>query len=167
MNGSTNRPAIWAWCVVVTALSLSPFAASAQQAQPTHPLDALTGAELHQVKAILQAEGKLGPKARFHNVDLDEPEKAVVTAWRPGASLPRRAIAVVSEAGTVHQAAIDLTAGRMTAWQAVTGEPALLLGEMIGAADIALADSRMAQALAKCHSACNIDPLSRGIGVQN
>ena len=149
MNGSTNRPAIWAWCVVVTALSLSPFAASAQQAQPTHPLDALTGAELHQVKAILQAEGKLGPKARFHNVDLDEPEKAVVTAWRPGASLPRRAIAVVSEAGTVHQAAIDLTAGRMTAWQAVTGEPALLLGEMIGAADIALADSRMAQALAK------------------
>ena len=149
MNGSTNRPAIWAWCVMVTALSLSPFAASAQQAQPTHPLDALTGAELHQVKAILQAEGKLGPKARFHNVDLDEPEKAVVTAWRPGASLPRRAIAVVSEAGMVHQAAIDLTAGRMTAGQAVTGEPALLLGEMIGAADVALADSRMAQALAK------------------
>ena len=149
MNGSTNRPAIWAWCVVVTALSLSPFAASAQQAQPTHPLDALTGAELHQVKSILQAEGKLGPKARFHNVDLDEPDKAAVTAWRPGASLPRRAIAVVSEAGTVHQAAIDLSAGRMTAWQAVTGEPALLLGEMIGAADMALADSRMVQALAK------------------
>lgn len=122
---------------------------STKQAQPTHPLDALTGAELHQVKAILQAEGKLGPKARFHNVDLDEPDKAAVTAWRPGASLPRRAIAVVSEAGTVHQAAIDLSAGRMTAWQAVTGEPALLLGEMIGAADMALADSRMAQALAK------------------
>ncbi len=149
MNGSTNRPAIWAWCVVVTALSLSPFAASAQQAQPTHPLDALTGTELHQIKAILQAEGKLGPKARFHNVDLDEPDKAAVTAWRPGASLPRRAIAVVSEAGTVHQAAIDLSAGGMTAWQAVTGEPALLLGEMIGAADMALADSRMVQALAK------------------
>ena len=149
MNGSTNRPAPWAWCVVATALSLSSFAASAQQAQPTHPLDALTGAELHQVKAILQAEGKLGPKARFHNVDLDEPDKAAVTAWRPGASLPRRAIAVVSEAGTVHQAAVDLSAGRMTAWQAVTGEPALLLGEMIGAADMALADSRMVQALAK------------------
>ena len=139
VNGSTNRPAIWAWCVVVTALSLSPFAASAQQAQPTHPLDALTGPELRQVKSILQAEGKLGPKTRFHNVDLDEPDKAAVTAWRPGASLPRRAIAVVSEAGTVHQAAIDLSAGRMTAWQAVTGEPALLLGEMIGAADMALA----------------------------
>jgi len=149
MNGSTNRAAKWAWCVVVTALSLSPFAASAQQAQPTHPLDALTGAELHQVKVILQAEGKLGPKARFHSVDLDEPDKAAVTAWRPGTNLPRRAIAVVSEAGAVYQAAIDLSAGRMTAWQAVSGEPALLLGEMIGAAGMALADPRMLQGLAR------------------
>jgi primary-amine oxidase len=65
MNGSRNRPAMWAWCVAVAALSLSPFAGSAQQAQPTHPLDALTGAELSQVKAILQAEDKLGPKAAF------------------------------------------------------------------------------------------------------
>src|SRR6266702_5454986 len=149
MNGSANRPMNWARCLLVAALSLSPFAGSAQQAQPTHPLDALTGTELRQVKAILGAAGKLGPKARFHSVDLDEPEKGAVTAWRPGANLPRRAIAVVSEAGTVHQAAIDLSAGRMTAWQAVTGEPGLLLGEMIGAADMALADPRMVQALAK------------------
>jgi primary-amine oxidase len=100
--------------VLVTVLSLSSVATWAQQAQPPHPLDALTGAELHQVKTILQAEGKLGPKARFHNVDLDEPDKAAVTAWRPSASLPRRAVAVVSEAGTVHRAAIDLSAGRVT-----------------------------------------------------
>jgi hypothetical protein len=62
MNGSTNRPAIWAWCVVVTALSLFSFAASAQQAQPTRPLDALTGAELQQVKAILQTQGALSQR---------------------------------------------------------------------------------------------------------
>src|SRR5436305_15133611 len=103
MHGSTRRPAAWAWCVVATILSLSPVAAPAQQAQPAHPLDALSAAELHQVKAILQADGKLGPKARFHNVDLDEPDKAAVRSWRPGTSLPRRAIAVVSEAGTVHE----------------------------------------------------------------
>src|SRR5438477_12851591 len=125
MNGSTNRPMIWARCVLVAALSLSPFAGSAQQALPAHPLDALTAAELRQVKTLLQADGKLGPQARFHSVDLDEPEKAAVMAWRPGTSLPRRAIAVVSEAGTVHQAAVDLSAGRVTAWQTVSGEPAL------------------------------------------
>src|SRR3954447_1520871 len=148
MTGSANRPATWAWCALVAVLSLSPSATWAQRAQPTHPLDALTGAELHQVKTILQTDGKLGPKARFHNVDLDEPDKAEVTAWRPGARLPRRAFAVVSAAGTVHQAVIDLSAGRMTAWQEVKGEPALLLGEIIGATDMALADSRMVQGLA-------------------
>jgi primary-amine oxidase len=148
MNGPTNRPVIWSWSVVVTALSLS-ASASAQQALPTHPLDALTASELRQVKAILTAAGKLGPQARFHNVDLDDPEKAAVIAWRPGTPLPRRAVAVVSEAGTVHEAAIDLSANRMTAWQAVTGEPALLLGELTGAAGMALADPRMVQGLAR------------------
>ncbi len=75
MNGSTNRPAIWAWCVVVTALSLSPFAASAQQAQPTHPLDALTGTELHQIKAILQAEGSLDLRRAFTASILTSPTR--------------------------------------------------------------------------------------------
>jgi primary-amine oxidase len=121
----------------------------AQQAKPAHPLDALTGAELAQVKAILTAEGKIRPRTRFHSVDLDEPEKSAVLAWRPGTTLPRRAIAVVSEAGVVHEAAIDLSAGRITAWRQVTGEPALLFGEMIGAGDMAKADPRMVQALAK------------------
>jgi primary-amine oxidase len=149
MSGSAKPSAMWAGCLLVATLSLSPFAGSAQEARPAHPLDALTGSELHQVKAILTAAGKLGPQARFHSVDFDEPEKAAVIAWRPGTALPRRAVAVVSEAGTVHEAAIDLSAGRMTRWETVTGEPALLFGEMTGAAEMALADLRMVQALAK------------------
>jgi primary-amine oxidase len=149
MNGSAHGQAIWAQLILAAALSLSPLTGLAQEAKPAHPLDALTGAELSQVKAILTTEGKIGPKSRFHSVDLDEPEKAAVMAWRPGTTLPRRAIAVVSESGTVHEAAIDLSAGRITGWRTVTGEPALLLGEMIGAGDMAKADPRMVQALAK------------------
>src|SRR3979409_1584137 len=140
MNGSTHRLATWAWCLLAAALSLSPIAGAAQEARPAHPLDALTGAELKQVKSILTAAGKLGPKAQFHSVDLVEPDKAAVTAWRPGTTLPRRATAVVSEAGKVNEAAVELSAGRMTTWQPVTGEPALLLGETIGASGMALAD---------------------------
>src|SRR5689334_16891156 len=115
MNCTTSLTMKWVWRVFVAALSLSPFAGFAQQVPPPHPLDALTGAELRQVKAILASEGKLGSKTRFHSVDLDEPDKASVAAWRPGSSLPRRAIAVVSEANAVHQAAIDLSAGRTIA----------------------------------------------------
>src|SRR5882757_2767164 len=140
---------IWIRGVVAVLLFLPPFASAAQDARPTHPLDALTAAEIHQVKELLKADGKLGPKARFHAVDLEEPAKAAVIAWRLGTALPRRAIAVVSETGTVHEATVDLSAGRVTAWQAVTGEPALLLEEIMGATSLALADQRMVEGLAK------------------
>ena len=144
-----NASAVWAKYLLAAVLWLPAFAASAQDAGPTHPLDALTAAELHQAKEILVAAGKLGPKARVHAVDLDEPDKAVVAAWRPGMALPRRAIAVVSEVGNVHEAAVDLAAGRVTGWQAVSGEPALLFEEVTGATGLALSDPRMVQALAK------------------
>ncbi|TKW74717.1 MAG: tyramine oxidase, partial [Bradyrhizobium icense] len=149
MNEPTQRPAIWARWMLAASLSLWALAAAAQDAQPEHPLDALTDTELAKVKAILTAEGKVGPKTSFHSVDLDEPEKAAVLAWRRGTALPRRAIAVVGEAGAVNEAAIDLSAGRLTAWRAVTGEPALLYGEMVGAGDMAKADPRMVEGLAK------------------
>src|SRR5712664_1215634 len=96
---------IWIRGVLAVLLFLPPFASAAQ--------DALTAAEIHQAKELLKADGKLGPKARFHAVDLEEPAKAAVIAWRPGTALPRRAIAVVSEAGTVHEATVDLSAGRV------------------------------------------------------
>lgn len=144
-----NAAAVWARYLLAAILCLPAFAAAAQEVLPMHPLDALTAAELRQVQQILSDSGKLGPKTRFHAVDLVEPDKAAVAAWRPGMVLPRRALAVVSEAGSVHEASIDLAANRVTGWQAVTGEPALLLEELNGTAALALADPRMVQGLAK------------------
>ena len=40
-------------CLLVALLWLPAFAASAQDARPVHPLDALTAAELRQVQQIL------------------------------------------------------------------------------------------------------------------
>jgi primary-amine oxidase len=149
MSGSTHRPPNWAQLLLTATLLLVPFSGFAQDAKPVHPLDALTDAELTQVKAILTKEGKISAKTRFHTVDLDEPEKAAVLAWRPGTNLPRRAIAVVSDSSAVNEAAVDLSAGRVTGWRALTGEPALLYGEMVGAGDMAKADPRMVEGLAK------------------
>src|SRR3954454_20944727 len=140
---------VWAKVPLFAALLLLPATAFAQESRPAHPLDALTGAELKQAKSILAAAGKIGSKAQFHSIDLVEPDKAAVTAWRPGGALPRRAIAVVSEDGKVNEAAIDLSAGQMTNWQAVTGGPALLFGETYNAGGMALADPRMVEGLAK------------------
>ena len=46
-----NASAVWVKYLLSAALSLMPVAALTQQAPPAHPLDALTGAELHQVLA--------------------------------------------------------------------------------------------------------------------
>jgi len=45
-----NASAVWMKCLLVALLWLPAFAVAAQDARPVHPLDALTAAELHQVK---------------------------------------------------------------------------------------------------------------------
>src|SRR5580692_3406669 len=144
-----NGPAAWTKWLFAAALLLPAFSASGQDAKPVSPLDALTTAEIHQVKEILKAAGRGTPKLRFHSVDLVEPDKATVLAWKPGMAWPRRALAVVSENGEAHEASIDLSANSLTDWKAITGEPALLLGEVTGATGLALSDPRMVQGLAK------------------
>ena len=116
---------------------------------PLHPLDGLTATEYKRVKAILGLAGKLTEATRFHTVALEEPEKPAVRAWKPGTSLPRRALAVVSDRGNTFEALVDLNAGSLVSYARVTGEPAVLLEEVTGATDIAIADPRMIAGLAK------------------
>jgi hypothetical protein len=42
-----------------------------------------------------------------------------------------------------------------------------MLVEFSSAVDAVRSAVEVQRAMAECHSACNIDPLSRGIGVQN
>jgi len=116
---------------------------------PQHPLDGLTAAEYKRVKAILGSAGKVTSEARFHTVSLQEPEKSFVRTWKSGAPFPRRALAVVSEHGKPYEALVDLNAGKVVSFKPITGEPQILLEEVIGATDIALADPRMVAGLAR------------------
>ena len=116
---------------------------------PAHPLDGLSAAEYKRVKSILGSAGKVTADTRFHTVALEEPEKSRVRAWKIGTAFPRRAMAVVSEHGKSYEALVDLNASNLISFKPVTGEPAVLLEEVIGATDIAIADSRMIAGLAK------------------
>ena len=118
---------------------------------PAHPLDGLTPAEYKRVKTILASAGKLTDATRFHTVALDEPQKSLVRAWKSDTPFPRRALATVSERGKTYEALVDLNAGSVASYKQVTGEPAVLLEEVTGATDIAIADPRMVAGLAKRH----------------
>jgi len=87
--------------------------------QAGHPLDPLTEAEVTLASEILRSEKELGVNIRFTHVQLEEPAKADVLAWRPGTHLPRRAAATVFDCktGVTHVATVNLDARTVLAWQ--------------------------------------------------
>ncbi|MBC7976983.1 MAG: tyramine oxidase, partial [Myxococcales bacterium] len=54
-----------------------------------HPLDMLTEAEIAQAAAIIAKHYGWGEDLRVETIDLEEPDKAVVRAWRPGVTVSR------------------------------------------------------------------------------
>src|SRR4051794_18367458 len=81
----------WPAIVLVAAAALFGHAANAQQ----HPLDPLTADELLQVRDILTASRQFSADTNFAWIVLDEPPKASVAAFAPGASFARRASVTV------------------------------------------------------------------------
>ncbi len=66
--------------------------------------------QIDSVSAVVRAHGDAGPHLRFVNVELDEPHKDNVMAWRPGEPIPRVAFVVVlrRDTGAVFEARVDL-----------------------------------------------------------
>jgi primary-amine oxidase len=76
-----------------------------------HPLDPLTADELSHAVDVFRGERGLGEETRFINLELDEPEKAELRAWRNGGARPsRRAFAVLLDtaSGVAAEAVADL-----------------------------------------------------------
>ena len=49
-----------------------------------HPLDPLTAAEIRQAVAVLRRDRAVGDRWRFAGIELAEPGKPELAAWRPG-----------------------------------------------------------------------------------
>jgi len=78
-----------------------------------HPLDPATPAEFEAGRLILERAGVLTPNARFSYYGLEEPPKAEVLAYQPGAPVERRLRALL----------VDIVSGALTdAVVSVTGE---------------------------------------------
>jgi primary-amine oxidase len=60
-----------------------------------HPLDPLSADEFRRVRAALTKARGVGPGWRFASMELREPPKKALLAWKPGKGLAREANAAV------------------------------------------------------------------------
>lgn len=120
------------------------------QAVPTHPLDPLDKDEMGRAVAILKADGKLNAGSRFALLTLQEPAKADVLNWHPGAPLIRRASAIIldKDRNQTFRAVIDVTDGKVESWTELPGvQPAVLIQEFDTAPKIVRKDPRFIAAM--------------------
>ena len=83
-----------------------------------HPLDPLDADEIRQTAAILRRDEQLGGSWRFAAIELREPAKADVGAWRPGDAVPRTSYAVLWNRADnqTWEGVVDLTGDRVVSW---------------------------------------------------
>ena len=99
--------------VVSVVLALTLQTCCALQPVVHHPLDGLTPDEYWKVYNTLNAAGKLGEKALFASILLQEPLKSQVLAWKPGDPFVRKVDVVLYDEGKSYAAVVDVTAGKL------------------------------------------------------
>src|SRR5690242_19902649 len=78
-----------------TRPSQRPGPARYRRRMAQHPLEPLSADELRQTASILRSEGLVLDTFRFASIELKEPPKGEVKAWRPGDAVRRTSLAVV------------------------------------------------------------------------
>lgn len=115
-----------------------------------HPLDPLSAEEITAAVAILRDAGRLGPRARFVTVELQEPPKVAVLAFQPEVPPAREAFAIVLDRadGRAYEAVVDLTAKTVRSWTHRPGaQPYFVWEELIEAAAAVRAHPAWQQAM--------------------
>ncbi len=119
----------------------------------THPLDPLTPAELALAVSVARRERQLSEGVRFCCVDLLEPDKAELTAWRDGGRAPEREALLVlldTADSAAYECVVALGDQRVSRWTPLGGmQPAVSADEFVEAAEAARTDQRYLAALAR------------------
>ncbi len=115
-----------------------------------HPLDPLSADELERAVACVRSARDLGGAVRFVSVELRDPDKSELAAWRDGGTRPaREAALVVLAGGRTYEAVVGLDADALLAWEHVPGVQAAVTADEYDEAEVAVkADPRFRAALA-------------------
>ena len=84
-----------------------------------HPLEPLSADEFRQTASILRREGLVRDTFRFASIELKEPPKGEVKAWRPWNATRRTSFAVVfnREDNKTYEATVDLTGDAVVSFE--------------------------------------------------
>ena len=88
-----------------------------------HPLEPLNADEFRQTATILRRDGHVRDSFRFASIELKEPLKEEVKAWRQGDAVPRTAFAVVLDRAEnkTYEATVDLTGDSVVSFEHIAG----------------------------------------------
>lgn len=150
--------------------------AEPRTAHANHPLDPLSEVEITEACRILKTKKRLGPDIRFGFVQLEEPAKADVLAWKPGSPMQRRAAATVfdSKTGATHLGVVDITAKSVVSWVEHPtktfpyGQPPVIIEEFFKVGDIVKTDPGWRKAMTRRGlseadiALVQVDPFSAG-----
>ncbi len=115
-----------------------------------HPLEPLSAEEIGAAVTLLREQRGLADTVRFSYVALDEPDKDELDAFDTSGPIERRAAAVLIDraTGTVSEAVVSLTEGRVTAWRDLDDvQPALLFEDCFDAIIAVKEDPRWQEAM--------------------
>ncbi|WP_158975401.1 MULTISPECIES: tyramine oxidase [Flavobacteriaceae] len=113
-----------------------------------HPLDALTEAEILEVKEILMTSKKISETTRFPEITLLEPSKESVYAWGRGNDITRKAALIIRDDKKTYEAIVDISKEEVLQWEEIKDvQPSLMLEEWMQAGEIWKTDKRVTDAL--------------------
>jgi primary-amine oxidase len=124
------------------AVFAAPFVLRANAQNVSHPLDGLTPQEIWTAAEVLHASGKVGTKARYPVVQLKEPPKEEVLAWKLGQPIRREAFVMVEEGKQVFEAVADVKGKKLISWTEIKDvQPPYVSLAQVGELDSALKDN--------------------------
>lgn len=124
----------------------------AQQPVISHPLTALTSAEIETAVTVVKKDKNLTDKAVFPLITLQEPNKQEVINFTPGKSFQRQAflVAYETEKNQTYEAVVDLKTQILSSWKQIpNAQPAIINSEYGLAAKIVKSDLQWQAAMQK------------------
>lgn len=118
-------------------------------AAASHPLDGLTAEEYQKINQILRDQKVADDTTLYPLIELKEPAKADVLAWKDGDSLDRKATVYLTSKEGFSEAVVNITKGAVESNEKTKGQPMVLFTEFMGALEGVLGNPEMVAGLAK------------------